>query len=217
MIPLAAEGASLHATTPSGAGSSARDAARPWSEKPSSAAATRTIGAGTASGEIPTSAAHQGIYRPGLLEGAVRSAIADVLANPDRVLTEARRIAETSEVSARLAEIEKAIGSVEARQGRLLKLYTQGDLPDSLLAQESRVLSAERAALEAERAQLSSQSTNRIDLAAVAADMPRVLEGIRRWVAEAEGDDSRSAADGHRREDLGLTGASRDSGHNTSL
>ena len=125
----------------------------------------------------------------GLLEDAVRSAIADVLADPDRVLAEARRLAETSEESTCLEEIEKAIGSVEAKQRRLVKLYTESDLPESLLAEKSQALSAERAALEAERVQLSSTPTNPIDLAAVAVEMPTVLESIRRWIAKAKGDD----------------------------
>ena len=125
----------------------------------------------------------------GLLEGAVRSAIADVLADPDRVLAEARRLAESSEERTRFAETERAIHAVEAKQRRLMNLYTQGDFPESLLAQESQSLSAERAMLEGERVRLGSRETDRIDLAAVATDMPRVLQEIRRWIAEADGDD----------------------------
>ena len=112
-----------------------------------------------------------------------------MLADPDRVLAEARRLAETSEESPCLEEIEKAIGSVEVKQRQLVKLYTESDLPESLLAEKSQALSAERAALEVERVQLSSTSTNPIDLAAVAVEMPKVLESIRRWIAKAEGDD----------------------------
>ena len=43
--------------------------------------------------------------------------------------------------------------------------------------------------LEAERVQLSTRPTNRMALAPVTADMPRFLEAVRRWIAEAEGDD----------------------------
>ena len=121
------------------------------------------------------------------LEEAVRAALADLLADPARILAEARRLLDPVPDHEREAEIERALAEVEAQQRRLVKLYTAGTVPDSILAEESERLAAGRARLEAERHRRRRERPVAEDLDAVAARLPTVVRALRRRVAEAEG------------------------------
>ena len=71
------------------------------------------------------------------IEAAVRTALAEVLATPDRILAEVRLlIGETAPVPPSLASVLAELDEVEARQRRLVQLFTRGDLPDDILAAE---------------------------------------------------------------------------------
>ncbi|MDA1148320.1 MAG: recombinase family protein [Chloroflexi bacterium] len=125
------------------------------------------------------------------LEAAVKAALADVLASPDRILDEARRLAEQEiPVDSRLDSVLAELNEVEARQRRLVQLFTRGDLPEDMLSAESKVLAERRGVLEAQRRSLDvPRSAQSIDPARIARDLPRALRLIRAWVDEADGAD----------------------------
>jgi hypothetical protein len=113
----------------------------------------------------------------------------DVLGDPDRILEEARRLNDSQGSTARLLEVLEALREIETKQRRLVRLFTEGDLPESLLEGERTELSKKRAALEDERRQLEVLGRPSIDLVSIQRLMPRVLDQIRRWVSASEGDD----------------------------
>ena len=125
------------------------------------------------------------------LEETVKSALSDLLASPGRLLDEARRAASVEPaVSDELTAIVRELDEVEARQRRLVQLFTRGDLPEDILASESRSLADLRAALEARRrAAQPLRTTSRLDVDQLERELPRVLAAIRSWVESAEGDD----------------------------
>ena len=93
------------------------------------------------------------------LEAAVKGALSDLLASPERVLDEARRAAaEASAPSGDLAAVLAELEDVERRQRRLAQLYTRGELPESVLAAESQSLADRRWALEARQRELSPRT-----------------------------------------------------------
>jgi site-specific DNA recombinase len=124
-----------------------------------------------------------------VLESAVREALADLLADPARVLEEARRIADDPPRDGRRVALDTEIAEVESRQRRLIKLFTTGRLPESLLAEESRQLSEQRSRLEAERVLLPRQDRPTWDLEWLEGRMPEALAAIRRQVKQAKGED----------------------------
>ena len=124
------------------------------------------------------------------LEGAVRTALTDLLASPDRLLGEAKRLAAREPRNDELEKVLQALGEVESAQGRLVRLYTTEALPEHLLREESRVLAERREVLENTRRELQAQTvpTPR-DFARIAGDVPAALSAIRHWVEDASGDD----------------------------
>ena len=125
------------------------------------------------------------------LEAAVKAALADVLASPERLLDEARRLASQEvPVDSRLDSVLTELNEVEARQRRLVQLFTRGDLPEDMLSAESKVLAERRGVLEAQRRSLDvPRPAQSIDPARIARDLPRALRLIRAWVEEADGAD----------------------------
>ena len=125
------------------------------------------------------------------LEEAVKSAFADLLGSPDRLLDEVRSAA-TAEPTASdgLTAIVRELDEIEARQRRLVQLFTRDDLPEDILAWESRSLADQRTALESRRRTAEPiRPTSRLDVDQLERELPRVLLAIRSWVASAEGDD----------------------------
>ena len=124
------------------------------------------------------------------LEGAVKTALTDLLASPDRLLSEAKRLAGRQPQDDELDKVLQALGEVESAQGRLVRLYTTEALPAHLLREESRVLAERREVLENTRRELQAQTvpTPR-DFTRIARDVPAALAAIRNWVEDASGDD----------------------------
>ena len=123
------------------------------------------------------------------LESAIRGSLTDLLADPERVLAEARAILQPSPPDDRRQRIDREIAEIEARQRRLVKLFTAGDLPDSMLSEESQSLSGRRARLEAERASLAPEVRPAFNFEELCTRVPEAVATIRRWVSEAGGDD----------------------------
>ena len=125
------------------------------------------------------------------IEDAVRSALAEVLASPDRLLAEVRLLAaEPDPASPALAPVLVELDEVEARQRRLVQLFTRGNLPEDILAAESKALATRRAFLEERRRDAEAvQPVRRFDLGRIERDLPQALDAIRTWAERAGGDD----------------------------
>jgi site-specific DNA recombinase len=126
--------------------------------------------------------------RTDVIENAVRNALSEVLANPARVISEAARLSGGQDADGRLTSVLASLQDIEAKQRRLVRLFTDGDLPETLLESERTELSRRRAALEADRAQLEGSATPALDLKVIEQELPRVVEQIRKWVLRAEVD-----------------------------
>jgi hypothetical protein len=126
--------------------------------------------------------------RTDTVEDAVRNALSEVLANPAREMNEVVRLSQEHPADGRLASVLASLEDIKAKQRRLVRLFTDGDLPESLQESERAELSRKRAALEAERAQLEESATPTRDLQVIEQQLPRVLEQIREWVLRAEAD-----------------------------
>ncbi|MDA0353823.1 MAG: recombinase family protein, partial [Chloroflexi bacterium] len=125
------------------------------------------------------------------LEAAVKAALAEALSSPERLLDEARQLAaqEVPEDS-RLDTVLAELNEVEARQRRLVQLFTRGDLPEDMLSAESKVLAERRGVLEARRRAIDvPPPAPTLDLARIARDLPRALRFIRVWIEESDGAD----------------------------
>ncbi|MCC6238098.1 MAG: recombinase family protein [Dehalococcoidia bacterium] len=119
-----------------------------------------------------------------LLEDAVRTALVDLVANPETLLAETRQRFCADPATTRRDSLDREIADIEAKQRRLVRLFTAGDLPESMLAEESRALAERRARLESERANIAPVATQ-MSLEVLTTRMPRALELIRAWISEA--------------------------------
>ena len=123
-------------------------------------------------------------------EGAVRTALTDLLASPDRLLAEAKRLAESEPNDDGLDAVLQALDQIEAAQVRLVRLYTAGKLPEHLLSEQSRSLAERRELLEDQRRDLRDRQTpSTRDFERIARDVPAALSAGRNWVENASGDD----------------------------
>jgi len=129
--------------------------------------------------------------RVGRIEEAVRAALSDLLASPERLLDEASRAAAAKPVIDQgLAQILRELEEIEARQRRLVHLFTRGELPENMLSAESKSLAERRAALEAQRSAAESvEVMPRIDVARIRRELPVALLAIRTWIQSAGEDD----------------------------
>ena len=124
------------------------------------------------------------------LEAAVRTALTELLASPDWLIGEAKRLAASESRDDGLETVLQALDEVESAQARLVRLYTAGDLPEHLLSEQSRSLAQRRELLEDQRRDLQAQAApSTLDFAHIADDVPSALAAIRGWVEEANGDD----------------------------
>ena len=122
------------------------------------------------------------------LEGAVMRAIADLLADPDRIIAEVIRLTGDDVETSQLERVNDALREVEARQRRLVRLFTDGGLPGDLLEEQRRELSVQRTTLEAERQRLEPQARSRIDLDGLQVCAPEYSRRLRSWLESADDD-----------------------------
>ena len=112
----------------------------------------------------------------------------DLLGDPLRVVSEAQRLAQSESSSLELDLTLEGLKDVEARQRRLVRLFTDGDIPQELLEDQRRELSQRRAHLEAERARLEALAVPPFDLEAIQRSLPALTRRIRTWLEEAGGE-----------------------------
>jgi len=115
-------------------------------------------------------------------------AIADLLTDPDRIVSEAIRVTGEDFEASQLERANEELRAVEARQRRLIRLFTDGGLPENLLEERRQELSVKRNALETERQALESQARPRIDLDSLRASAPEYSKRVRAWLESADGD-----------------------------
>lgn len=124
----------------------------------------------------------------GPLEDAVQAALVGVISEPRILMAELRAQCHEEPTDDRASNLDREIGEVEAKQRRLVKLFTSGELPETLLEAESRSLAEQRARLELERGRLQTERRAGLDLDRVERRLPEVLEALGRWCA-SEGED----------------------------
>ncbi len=122
------------------------------------------------------------------IEGAVRQALADLLAHPERILAEVQRFRAFQTSESQLPSILEALQDIEARQRRLVRLFTDGDLPVELMEEQRRELSQRRAQLEDERRSAEARTSSPLDLKEIERSLPRAVAFISEWVSESAGD-----------------------------
>jgi site-specific DNA recombinase len=120
-----------------------------------------------------------------LLERLVLKEVAKVLSRPDRILSEARRLANQGIDAADMKVATSELQQVEEQQRRLTRLYVSGTMPEDVLAEESSLLSKRRSHLEAKRMSLETQPAPSVDLDKLSERLPEVAARLRRWVLEA--------------------------------
>lgn len=124
-----------------------------------------------------------------MLDDAVRSALIEVLSDPSRILAEAQAAMASDPVEAQRVRRDEQIADIDARQRRLLRLFTNGTLPAAMLEAEGHELADRRARLESERASMPPPDGTRFDEATVARRLPEAAKVIREWIARADGAD----------------------------
>ena len=97
-------------------------------------------------------------------------------------------MAQPESASSELEFILNGLKEVEARQRRLVRLYTEGDIPQELLEEQRRELSQRRAHLEAERVRLEALAVPSFDLETIERSLPDLTRRIRTWLNEAAGE-----------------------------
>lgn len=122
------------------------------------------------------------------LEGAVKTALGELLSSPERILGESRRIVvEASQPSVELAAVVAEINEIEASQRQLARLYTRKKLPVSALDAEARDLADRRRWLETRRHELESNAPiDESQHAWIKEHLPHALERIRHEVSTAD-------------------------------
>ena len=123
------------------------------------------------------------------LERTVLEQVVKVLADPARILAEARHLDGQEVDETRANDIAKEIEKIEAQQRRLADLYINGSLPQNILESKSEELSQHRLRLESENRVLEAPRPQGLDLDLLAATLPDAAARIKVWVSQAsEGD-----------------------------
>ena len=124
-----------------------------------------------------------------MLERLVLKEVAKVLSRPDRILAEAKRLANQGTDAAAIKVATSELEQVEEQQRRLTRLYVSGAMPEDVLAEESSRLSKRRRQLEAKRISLETQPAPSVDLDKLSERLPEVAARLQRWVLEAGDED----------------------------
>ena len=111
------------------------------------------------------------------------------MADPQRILEEAKYHSEQLVDEARAGAVRKALEKIEDQQGKLAEPYVKGSLPQNILETKSEELSQQRRRLEAENRILDAERPKGLDLDWLAANLPDAATRVKRWVEEASEDD----------------------------
>ena len=124
------------------------------------------------------------------VERTVLEQVIEILADPARILAEAKHISELGVDESRAIGIGKELEKIEEQQRRLADLYINGSLPQNILDSKSEELSQHRLRLEAEsRALFFAPRPMGLDLDLLAATLPAAAARIKKWVLQASEED----------------------------
>ena len=123
------------------------------------------------------------------LERTVLDQIINILADPARILSEARHLNAQEVYESRAIDIGKEVEQIEEKQRRLADLYINGSLPQDILESKSLELSQHRVRLESENRVLDEPRPQGLDLGLLAATIPDAAATIKSWVLQASEDE----------------------------
>ena len=125
----------------------------------------------------------------GPLERTVLEEVIKILADPERILAEAKHLSEEGIDESRAINIGNEIEKIETRQRRLADLYIKGTLPQNILESKSGELSQHRLRLESENRVLVAARPQGLDLDLLAKTLPDAAARIKEWVLQASEED----------------------------
>ena len=123
------------------------------------------------------------------LERTVLEQVIKILADPGRILAEAKYLSEQGVDLSKAICIGKEIEKIEEQQRRLADLYINGSLPQNILESKSEELSRHRLRLESENRVLDVPRPQGLDLDLLAETLPEAATRIREWVVQASEED----------------------------
>ncbi len=119
------------------------------------------------------------------LEASVRSAIANALAHPRRVLAELRRVSGGKAMAAKVASLRRQLDEVRAQRARLLDIYIDGAIPRVEFERRASNLDERAARLEVDVASLPGTGEVR-DLSALERGLPAATRAVRAWILDGD-------------------------------
>ena len=114
----------------------------------------------------------------------MKEAAARVLADPGLITAEYHRLRSASESESDTGDLHHRLDSLDEQRCRLIKLYQMGEVDDTYLESESRLLRTQMNAIEA---QIQRHHPVIPDLSLI--DFQQACDRIRDWVRQAEGED----------------------------
>lgn len=141
------------------------------------------------SGEFERDVCKSRYIRCDVLEPAVRRAVASVIADPERIAREIRRLRCEAAAGSETTRLEKELEQVRARQRRLVDALADGNLPADLVQQRAGQLAREAGRVEAALARVRYDDVAEARLEAMLNRLPEIARTLGRWVASVEGDE----------------------------
>jgi len=126
------------------------------------------------------------------LERNVINQIIEILADPNRILAEAKHFSERGTNESKIIAVEGELQTIEEQQRKLADLYVAGSLPQDILDAKSEELNQRRLRFEAESKALLALHPRRVDLDRLSTTLPAAATRIKQWVLGASEDDMES-------------------------
>jgi len=123
------------------------------------------------------------------LEDVVLDQIVKILADPERILDEAKHLNDAEIDSTGRTAIDQELVKVEEQQRRLANLYVNGSLPQDILETKSNELSQKRLGLESRKRSIEVSTPNPVDLDHLTSILPEAVSRLRQWIKDASKDD----------------------------
>ena len=132
-------------------------------------------------------------YVPGApLEKKVIDQIIEILADPNRILAEAKDFSERGTNESEKIAVNEELKTIEKQQRKLADLYVAGSLPQNILDAKSEELNQRRLRFEAESKSLLALQPGIVDFELLSTTLPATATRIKQWVLEASEDDMES-------------------------
>jgi len=126
------------------------------------------------------------------LEKNVIGQIIEILADPNRILAEAKHFSERGTNESKKIAVNGELKTIEEQQRKLADLYIAGSLPQDILDAKSEELNKRRLRFEAESKTLLALHPRRVDLDRLSTTLPAAATRMKQWVLGASEDDMES-------------------------